>query len=56
MHRCIRNLGGAFTEFEEVNKSNLLKLTTSGIYTPRLIDSVEYYSRWIEEQDDIQPF
>jgi hypothetical protein len=55
MHLCIRNLGSAFCEFPEKDILNILNLTISGLYSPDLLDSREYYDSWIEDQKNLLP-
>lgn len=47
LHKCIRNLGSAFCEYQEQNTKNLQQLTNSTNYVFRNFDPVEFYNSWI---------
>ena len=51
LYHCLRNLGSAFNENIEKESERLKSLTTFTGYVPRLIDPIEYYDNWIEEND-----
>ncbi len=54
MCHCLKNLGSAFFEYQEINTKRIKNLTKCGIYEPNYLDPTEYYQSWLEKEN-IQP-